>query len=307
MSPILITGALTALATPFGRDGSLALDDLERLVEDQIANGIDGLLPVGTTGESPTLDHQEHHAVIDAVIAAARGRVPVIAGAGSNSTKEAVSLARHAHEAGADGILQVAPYYNKPTQEGLFRHFAAVAEATDKPVVLYSIPSRCGVEIAVETVERLLSKFPHVNHIKEAGGSVDRVDQLATALGDDLVVLSGDDSLTLPFMALGANGVISVASNALPAQIKALADAANRGDLGEATRWHRALYPIFKGLFLEPNPVPVKACLKRRGLFACDDVRLPLAPMDPDNRAAVLALYEAAASLQKMPTPKSEF
>jgi 4-hydroxy-tetrahydrodipicolinate synthase len=207
-----LTGTITALVTPF-REGQVDYADLKRLVAYQIKGGIDGLVPVGTTGESPTLDHEEHLDVIRAVIAAAAGRVPVIAGTGSNSTLEAVHLTKLSHEAGADAMLVVAPYYNKPSQEGLFRHFATIADATDRPIILYSIPGRCGIEISVSVVERLRAKFKHVRWIKEAGGSVDRVDQLKQAMGRDITVLSGDDSLTLPFMAVGAEGVISVASN----------------------------------------------------------------------------------------------
>ncbi len=292
MSTIRFTGSITALATPFAEDGSLAVGDLEKLVESQIEGGIDGLLPVGTTGESPTLNHDEHHQVIEITIAASKGRVPVIAGAGSNSTREAVSLTKHAHKMGADAILQVAPYYNKPSAEGLFRHFASIAEATDKPIVLYSIPGRCGIDIPVSVVERLRDRYPHVNHIKEAGGSVDRVDQLKNALGDDIVVLSGDDSLTLPFIAAGAEGVISVASNALPYQVAALVNAALAGNLKEASRWHRLLNEISNTLFIEPNPVPVKACLKQLGIFGSDRVRLPLCPMSAENQNKVLSVFQ---------------
>jgi len=280
------------MATPFNATGEVALDDLNKLVEAQIEAGINGLLPVGTTGESPTLNHKEHQQVIEATLAAAKGRAPVIAGAGSNSTREAVSLTKHAHDVGVDGLLHVTGYYNKPTQEGIFQHFSAVAKATDKPIILYSIPGRCVVDISVNTVERLLARYPHVNHIKEAGGSVDRVDQLKEAMGDDLVVLSGDDSLTLSFIASGAEGIISVASNVLPTQVTALVNAAAEGDLKEAARWHRQLYPIFKTLFVEPNPVPVKACLKRLGIFSNDRVRLPLVQMEDEIRQRVLSVFD---------------
>ena len=292
MSIPRFTGSITALATPFTEDGSLAVNDLEKLVESQIAGGINGLLPVGTTGESPTLNHDEHHQVIEITIAASKGRVPIIAGAGSNSTREAVSLTKHAHEMGADAILQVAPYYNKPSPEGLFLHFSAIAEATDKPIVLYSIPGRCGIEIPVSVVERLRARYPHVNHIKEAGGRVDKVDQLKQAMGDDIVVLSGDDSLTLPFIAAGAEGVISVASNALPFEVTALVNAALSGDLKTAAAWHKKLNAISNTLFIDPNPVPVKACLKQLGIFETDRVRLPLCPMSEENRNKVLSVFQ---------------
>lgn len=279
-----LTGTLTALITPFRR-GAVAFADVRKLVEYQIKGGIDGLVPVGTTGESPTLSHEEHMEVVRAVIAAARGRVPVVAGTGSNSTQEAVELTRQAHAAGADAMLQVAPYYNKPSPEGLFRHFSAIAEATDRPIILYSIPSRCGVEIGVPVVERLRAKYPHVRWIKEAGGSVDRVDLLKRALGADITVLSGDDQLTLPFIAAGAEGVISVASNYLVKDVVRLVRVARDNDLAAATKLHRKLYPIFKACFIEPNPVPIKAALARAGIIGSAEVRLPLCEMGAANRA----------------------
>lgn len=293
MSVKSFTGVITALVTPF-RNGHVAFDDLRALVEKQIAGGVQGLVPVGTTGESPTLDHGEHLEVIRAVVEAARGRVPVIAGTGSNCTSEAVSLTKRAHEAGADGFLQVAPYYNKPTQEGLFRHFSAVAEVTDKPVVLYSIPGRCVIDIAVPTVERLRKAFAHVNHIKEAGGSCDRVDQLRQALGADMTILSGDDALTLPFMSIGAKGVISVASNLLPADMVAMVNAALAGDFAKALKVHHRLYPVFKALFIEPNPVPVKAAMVHTRVISSAEVRAPLCELAPASRQALLAALASA-------------
>jgi len=287
-----LTGAFTALATPFLK-GRVSLADLKRLVEHQIRGGIDGLVPVGTTGESPTLSNEEHVEVIRATVEFARGRVPVIAGTGSNSTEEALELTRHARDAGADGILLVAPYYNKPSPEGLYRHFAALADATDLPIILYSIPSRCGVEIGVPVVERLRSKYRHVRWIKEAGGSVDRVDQLEQALGSDITVLSGDDSLTLPFMAVGAEGVISVASNLIPREVCRLVALARANDLAGASRVHRRLYPFFKAIFLDPNPVPIKAALELAGIIASGEVRLPLAPLAAPSRAALAAAIAA--------------
>lgn len=277
-----LTGTFTALVTPF-RNGEVAYDDLKKLVAHQLKGGINGLVPVGTTGESPTLSYEEHMEVIRFVIAQARGRVPVVAGTGSNSTREAVELTKLSHEAGADAMLVVAPYYNKPSQEGLFRHFAAVAEATDKPIILYSIPGRCGIEIGVPVVERLRAKYRHVAWIKEAGGSVDRVDQLKQALGDDLTVLSGDDSLTLPFMAVGAEGVISVASNLFVREVVKLVNFALANDVAKAAKLHRRLYPAFKALFIEPNPVPVKVALARAGIIGSAEVRSPLCEMTPAN------------------------
>ncbi len=293
-----LTGTITALVTPF-RKQAVAFDDFAKLIEAQIKGGIDGIVPVGTTGESPTLSHDEHMEVISAAVAAARGRVPVIAGTGSNSTAEAVELTSLATEAGADAVLVVAPYYNKPSQEGVFGYFSAVAEATDKPVILYSIPGRCGIEISVGVVERLRAKYPHVRYIKEAGGSVDRVDQLKNALGNDIVVLSGDDSLTLPFISVGAEGVISVASNLLPKQVVGLVDAALAGDFAKARAAHRKLYPVFKSLFLEPNPVPVKFAMQRAGLIGSAEVRPPLSPITKQPADTLIAALAALSGKAK--------
>ena len=286
MKPRPLTGTFTALVTPF-RDGKVSYADLKKLVAQQIRGGIDGLVPVGTTGESPTLSHEEHMDVIRHVIAETHGRVPVIAGTGSNSTYEAVELTKLAHAANADAMLVVAPYYNKPSQEGLFRHFCAIADSTDKPIVLYSIPGRCGIEISVPVVERLRARYPHVAWVKEAGGSVDRVDLLKQALGRDITVLSGDDSLTLPFMAVGAEGVISVASNLYVREIGRMVRCALAGDYTAAGKLHRRLYPAFKTLFIEPNPVPIKAALFRAGIISSAEVRLPLCEMAPANAQAL--------------------
>ncbi|MEX2045402.1 MAG: 4-hydroxy-tetrahydrodipicolinate synthase [Opitutus sp.] len=281
-----LTGTITALVTPF-KDGRIAFDDLKKLVAHQLRGGINGLVPVGTTGESPTLDYDEHIEVIRHVISETRGRVPVIAGTGSNSTHEAIELTRLAHAAGADAMLLVAPYYNKPSQEGLFRHFCAIAEVTDKPIILYSIPGRCGIEISVGVVERLRARYAHVAWVKEAGGSVDRVDQLKQALGADVTVLSGDDSLTLPFMAVGAEGVISVASNLYVREIKRMVQAALANDFRTAAKIHRRLYPAFKALFIEPNPVPIKVALARAGIISSAEVRPPLCEMTQANAKAL--------------------
>jgi len=287
-----LTGAITALVTPF-KDQQVAFGDLKKLVEAQIKAGINGLVPVGTTGESPTLDHEEHLEVIKAVVNYARGRVPVIAGTGSNSTREAIELTTLAHEVGADAMLLVAPYYNKPSQEGLYRHFEAIADVTDRPIILYSIPGRCGIEISVGVVERLARKFPHVRWIKEAGGSVERVDLLKQAMGKDITVLSGDDSLTLPFMAVGAEGVISVASNLLPKEITQLTQLALQDEFVRAGKLHRKLFPVFKALFLEPNPVPVKFAMVRAGIISSAEVRQPLSPITAPNEEALIAALTA--------------
>jgi 4-hydroxy-tetrahydrodipicolinate synthase len=288
-----LTGTLTALATPF-RQSRVSFDDLGRLVAHQIKGGINGLVPMGTTGESPTLSHEEHLDVIRFVISETRGRVPVIAGTGSNSTQEAIELTRLSHEAGADAMLLVAPYYNKPSQEGMFRHFSAIAEATDRPIILYSIPGRCGVEIGVPLIERLRARHAHVAWIKEAGGSVDRVDQIKQALGDAVAVLSGDDSLTLPFMAVGAEGVISVASNLYVREISRMVTLALGNDFAAAAKLHRRLYPAFKTLFIEPNPVPIKVALLRAGIIRSAEVRPPLCPM---SAASARALEKVLAAL----------
>jgi len=290
-----LTGAITALVTPF-KNEAVAFDDLRKLVEFQVKSGIHGLVPVGTTGESPTLSHEEHMEVVRAVIESTRKRVPVIAGTGSNSTHEAVELTRLSHDAGADAMLVVAPYYNKPSQEGLFRHFSAVGEQTDRPIILYSIPGRCGIEIGVPVVERLRKKYAHVAYIKEAGGSVDRVDQLKQALGKDLTVLSGDDSLTLPFMSVGAEGVISVASNLIPKQVAQLTELALADEFTKASKLHRKLYPLFKALFIEPNPVPVKVALARAGRISSAEVRSPLCEILPANEKSLLATLTAVGA-----------
>jgi 4-hydroxy-tetrahydrodipicolinate synthase len=286
--PRVFTGTYTAIVTPF-QDGAVAYDDLKKFVNFQIKGGISGVVPVGTTGESPTVTHEEHLEVIRCTIEAADGRVPVIAGTGSNSTQEAIDMTREADAAGADGFLLVAPYYNRPTQEGLYQHFAQIADSTDKPIVLYSIPGRCGVEISVKIMERLRAKFPHVAHIKEAGGSVDRVDQIISALGKDMTVLSGDDSLTLPFMSVGAKGVISVASNLYPKQVSQLVALALKEDYVKARALHRRLYPVVKAIFIESNPTPIKAALAEAGLISSEEVRLPLSPLTAESRKVLIA------------------
>jgi 4-hydroxy-tetrahydrodipicolinate synthase len=277
----MFRGTYTALVTPF-RDGTVDEPALGTLIDRQFEGGITGIVPVGTTGESPTLDPAEHLRVIELAVQRANGRCPVIAGTGSNSTSEAVSLTVKSEKLGADAALLVAPYYNKPSQEGLFRHFKAVAEATKLPLILYSIPGRCGIEIAVDTVRRLADACPNIVSIKEAGGSVERVSQLRQALPPTFSILSGDDSLTLPFMACGATGVISVASNLIPAEVSTMVGAWLDGRHERALELHEEFYPIFKDLFIEPNPVPVKTALAWRGL-CLSDVRLPLCEMSPAN------------------------
>ncbi len=281
----MFEGAHTALVTPF-KDHRFDEAAFERLIEFQIENGISGIVPVGTTGESPTLDHEEHARVIELAVKVANGRTKVIAGTGSNSTSEAISLTVEAEKAGADAALLVVPYYNKPTQEGLFAHYRAIAEATRLPLVLYSIPGRAGIEIGVETVRRLAEACPNIVSIKEAGGSVDRVSQLRQALPPSFEILSGDDGLTLPFMATGAVGVISVASNIIPAQVSELVRTALEGDYTRARQLHEHWYPLFRDLFIEANPVPVKTALAWQGLMEAD-VRGPLTALTEANAATL--------------------
>jgi 4-hydroxy-tetrahydrodipicolinate synthase len=279
---MMFTGTYTAIVTPF-KNGQLDTRALERLVKAQVKGGVDGIVPVGTTGESPTVSYEEHIEIIRLAVKFAAGRVKVIAGTGANSTTEAIYLTKAAEKAGADGSLQVAPYYNKPTQEGLFQHFRAIARATKLPIVLYSIPGRCGIEIAVETVSRLAHDSVNIVGIKEAGGNPDRVSQLRAALGSGFAILSGDDSLTLPFMSVGAQGVISVASNVIPRDVSRMVRAFAAGQSAAALKLHQKCYPLFKDLFIETNPVPVKAALAMLGMIE-EEYRLPLVAMNAANR-----------------------
>src|SRR5829696_5994710 len=283
----MFTGTYTAIVTPF-RQGVLDESALQRVIKTQIKGGVDGIVPVGTTGESPTLDYEEHVRVIELAVQFARKKIKVLAGTGGNSTSEAIYLTKAAEEAAADGSLQVAPYYNKPTQEGLFQHFSAIAAETRLPLVLYSIPGRCGIEIAVDTVKRLSAAHKSIVGIKEAGGSADRVSQLRAALGPKFEIMSGDDSLTLPFMAVGANGVISVASNVIPREVSRMVKAFASGKIAEAQKLHAKFYPLFKDLFIETNPVPVKAALAMMETME-EEYRLPLVPMDAKNKEVLRA------------------
>ena len=278
----MLTGAYTALVTPF-REGQVDWEAFEKILENQIAGGMEGVVPVGTTGESPTLTHEEHVEVIDFCVKKVKGRCKVIAGTGSNNTQEAIELTQAAHKIGADASLQVAPYYNKPSQEGLYQHFAAIAEAADMPLLLYSIPGRCVVEIAVETVARLAKNFSNIVGIKEAGGKVERIAPLKKACPKDFVILSGDDALTLPFMREGAVGVISVASNLLPREVSALVKFFSEGKVKEAEALEKRLLPVFRDLFIETNPMPIKAAMAMKGMIA-EEYRLPLVPMQLETR-----------------------
>lgn len=272
----MLSGAYTAIVTPFNDDGSVDYEGLRRLIDLQAEAGIAGIVPVGTTGESPTLNVEEHEKVIETTIEACRGRLQVIAGTGANSTEEAVILTKHAMEAGADATLQVTPYYNKPNQEGLYRHFSTIADL-GLPVVLYNVPGRSACEIAVETVARL-AKHPHVTAVKEAGGSVERVSAILDVC--DITVLSGDDALALPMILCGAKGVISVASNIIPARVSKMVKAALHGNWTEAAEDHRSLYRLFSNMFIDTNPIPVKTAMAMMGLVE-ENFRLPLCSLSP--------------------------
>ena len=293
----MFTGTYTAIVTPF-RNGVLDEPALERLIKTQIKGGVNGIVPVGTTGESPTLDYEEHVRVIELAVQFANGKVKVLAGTGGNSTSEAIYLTKAAEEAGADGSLQVAPYYNKPTPEGLFQHFTSIAVATKLPIVLYSIPGRCGIEIGVDTVKRLAAANKNIVGIKEAGGSADRVSQLRAALGPKFKIFCGDDSLTLPFMSVGADGVVSVASNVIPREVSRMVNAFADGKISEAQKLHAKFYPLFKDLFIETNPVPVKAALAMMDLLK-EEYRLPLVPMSAKNKEALRETMQAVGLLKK--------
>ncbi|MEP6602752.1 MAG: 4-hydroxy-tetrahydrodipicolinate synthase [Spartobacteria bacterium] len=287
----MFRGTFTALVTPFS-DGDVDLFAFAKLIEAQIAAGITGVIAVGTTGESPTLTHDERENVIRRCVEIARGRCSVLAGTGSYSTHDAIGATQRAEKLGVNGALIVAPYYNKPSQEGLFRHFKAIAEATKLPIMLYNIPGRCGVDIGADTVARLAESCGNIVSIKEASGSVERVSELRSRLPDSFTILSGDDSLTLPFMAVGAVGVVSVASNVFPAEVCALVNAHASGDLKAAEQMHRRMFPIFKDLFIEPNPVPAKTALGWRGVMSAE-VRLPLCEMTEANQVRLRKTLDA--------------
>jgi len=272
-------GVSVALITPF-RNGEVDFEALREQVEFQIAAGVTCLCPVGTTGESPTLSHEEHEQVIAAVIEAAAGRVKVMPGTGSNSTAEALRLTRFAARHGADAVLVVGPYYNRPTQEGLYRHYRTLAEAVDIPICIYNIPGRTGRNIEPETIIRL-AEIPHIAMVKEASGSMDQASQIIACT--DLTILSGDDSLTLPLMAIGGRGVISVVANLVPQDMKAMIDAFEAGRIEEAQRWHKKLFPLCRDLLsLASNPIPVKAAMKILGRDS-GELRMPLVPLEGDG------------------------
>ena len=285
----MFKGSIVAIVTPF-RNGKIDEEKLRELVEFQIAGGTDAIVPCGTTGESSTLDYEEHDRVIEIVIEQVKKRVPVIAGTGSNSTAEAIEMSQHAKKLGADGCLLVTPYYNKPTQEGLYRHYMAIADAVAIPQILYNVPGRTGINLLPETVARL-AEHKNIVAIKEATGSLQQASEVLALCGDKIDVLSGDDFITFPMMACGAKGVISVTANIMPAEIASLVDAFNAGDLEQARQLHLGTLKINNAMFIESNPVPVKTALGLMGKCS-DEVRLPLAPMSEANKAKLVGIMK---------------
>ncbi len=277
----MFTGAMVALITPF-QDGQVDFHTLEELVQFQIESGIDAISPVGTTGESPTLSFEEHKQVIQRVVEISAGQVPVIAGAGSNSTAEAIELTAFSKQIGADATLQVTPYYNKPTQEGFYQHFKVIAEEVDLPIVLYNIPGRCGAGMTPETIARL-AEIENIVAIKEATGSLDQASEIANLC--DITIISGDDSLTLPLASVGGKGVISVAANIVPADVKAMTDLILEGDLVSARQWHKKLFKLCKNMLtLATNPIPIKAAMAMLNM-APEELRLPMTPLEEAKRS----------------------
>lgn len=280
-------GSIVALVTPF-RDGRLDEAKLRELVELHVGHGTDGIVPCGTTGESPTLTHDEHRRVVEIVVEAARGRVPVIAGTGSNATAEAIELTAHARKAGAGGALVVNPYYNRPTQEGLYRHFRAVAEAVDIPILVYNIAGRTAVNVETDTLARLVKDCRNIVGVKEASGSLDQMTQVILACGPEFSVLSGDDTLTLPLMSVGGRGVISVVANIVPRETAEMTHAALSGDWKLARELHLKLFPLCRAMFIETNPIPVKEAMAMLGMIE-PEFRLPMCRMSDSNRQRLRA------------------
>ena len=285
----MFSGAIVAIVTPF-KEGKVDERSLRELIEFQIKNGTDGIVPCGTTGESSTLSHEEHDRVIEITVDAVKKRVPVIAGTGSNSTDEALRLTKHAYEAGADGALSVCPYYNRPTQEGLYQHFKIISETVPIPIVPYNIPSRTGVNLMPETVARL-AKISNIVGIKEASGSLKQMQDVISLCGEKFDVLSGDDFFTFPLLSIGGRGVISVVSNIVPADMAAMIDAFEAGDIKKAKKLHHKLVPLVDSLFIETNPVPVKAALSMMGKISYD-VRLPMYKMSDSNYEKLKAVMK---------------
>lgn len=286
----MFKGSIVALITPF-KNGAIDEEKLRQLVESQIENGTDGIVPCGTTGEASTLDYDEHMDVINIVIHQTNKRVPVIAGTGSNSTAEAIELSQKAKNLGADGVLLVTPYYNKPSQEGLYRHFMAIADSVAIPQVLYNVPGRTGVNMLPKTVARL-AEHDNIVAIKEATGSLQQASEVLDLCGDKLNVLSGDDFITFPIMACGGKGIISVVANIMPREVAALVDAFFNGDMAEARRLHLHLFKISNAMFIETNPVPVKTAAALMGKCS-DELRLPLAPLSDANHALLHSVMKS--------------
>lgn len=283
-----LKGCGTALITPFSSDGSVDKQTLESLVNWQIEEGIHFLVPCGTTGESPTLTHDEHLSVVDITTRTAAGRVPILAGAGGNNTSKVIKLLAEVKKLGVDGILSVAPYYNKPTPEGIYQHYRAIAESTDLPIVVYNVPSRTGINILPDTLLRL-AEIPNIAGVKEASGDISQIGEICTRAPADFRILSGDDSLTLPIMALGGHGIISVASNEVPGMMAKLASACLEGHLEEAREWNHKLYPLMKINFVESSPIPVKAALAMMGRIQ-EAYRLPLVGISESARAKIASV-----------------
>jgi 4-hydroxy-tetrahydrodipicolinate synthase len=295
----MFSGTFTALVTPF-RNGEVDVEALEGMVEFQIQHGVSGLVPCGTTGETPAMSEAEDRVVVETVVRITNGRVPIIAGTGSNSTDMAIKYTKMAQEVGADGSLQVAPYYNKPTQEGLYRHFAAIAESTKLPLVLYNIPGRTGVTISAETMARL-AEIPNIVGVKDSTLSMNMISDVIRLCGEEFDVLSGDDPMTLPLVALGGRGVISVASNVAPGAVSDMVRAVLEGDWERGRELHYELLPLFRALFVETNPIPVKTAASLLGLCS-DEMRLPLVPMEGENLRALQETLDRSAHL--LPTPE---
>ena len=290
MSQTTFQGSFVAMVTPF-RNGRVDEAKLKELVEFHIANGTDGLIPCGTTGESPTLSHDEHKRVVELVIETARKRIAVIAGTGSNSTSEAIDLTKHAERAGASGALVVNPYYNKPTQEGLYRHYRAVAEAVAIPIITYNIQSRTAVNVETATMARLARDCHNIVGVKEASGSLDQMSQVIAACGPDFSVLSGDDNITLPLLAIGGSGVVSVIANIVPRETAELVHAALDGDWKRARELHYRLFPLARAAFLETNPIPIKEAMAMAGMLE-PEFRLPMCRMSDANREKLRAILK---------------
>lgn len=292
---MMFTGSMTALVTPF-KNGKVDEDALKEIIDFQIENGTQALVPCGTTGESATLSYEEHNQVVEITVKHTKGRIPVIAGTGSNSTEETIMLTKHAKDAGADACLLIAPYYNRPTQSGLIAHFFKVADTVDIPLVLYNIPGRTGVNIEPETVAKL-SEHKNIIAIKEASGNLEQVSRIISLC--NIVVLSGDDALTLPILSVGGKGVISVASNIVPRDVSEMVNAFEKGDIQKARRLHYKLFPLFKILFIETNPAPVKTAMAMMGMID-EEIRLPLVPLKEENKTKLKKVLDEYGLLARV-------